>query len=42
MDFLLQANIGSYYTNLIFFAIMFVACVALVSYLFWILVLSSF
>ena len=30
MDFLLQANIGSYYTNLIFFAIMFVACVALV------------
>lgn len=30
MEFLLQTNIGSYYTSLIFFAIMFVACVALV------------
>ena len=30
MDFLLQTNVGSYYTSLIFFAIMFIACVALV------------
>lgn len=30
MDFLLQTNVGSYYTSLIFFAIMFVVCVALI------------
>lgn len=30
MDFLLQTSIGSYYTSLIFFAIMFIGCIVLV------------
>ena len=30
MDFLLQANIGSYYTNLIFFSLLFIVCIVFV------------